>query len=676
MLQRRTLASGFAFHFEWSELAGAVRCLRNWGDGGVYDTRFDWLPGGISRATDSRGGVTEYQHNAQSQLLRKRSPEGRETRYRYDDHNLLRSRTDGAGQATRFEHDAEGRLVAVIDPLDQAWRLQYDADGNPVLLTDPLNKRWTRRFDAQHRLVLCEPTGATTRHSYNAQGLLATVTDAAGRRRSLLWDAQARLVGETGFDGVRRRYQVDADERVTAVITHGSVTVRYEHDAIGRLLAALAPDGRSTRVRYDAVGRVTHFTDGAGNTTEYRYDDGQSQPSARIDPLGQAMNYAYDSERNLVALVNAKGERHTLAYDRDELLVEETGFVGRVQRYQYDPAGQLVRHLQIGASAASTDSAEPSWHSTAFERDPLGRLLTKHLHDGASARYAYDAAGRLLSAATADSQVSFLRDALGRVLREVQDGQVVSSTYDLLGRRVRLLTPDGQCQDSRFDAQGRLATLTLDGQPLTHHGYDELGRAVSRRQGSLDSRFSHDPMGRLETHRAHRALRDGAEQVLGRRFAHDAAGRVSAIDDFRGGASRYTYNPADRLLRVQGLAAEDFVHDPAGNLLGSPADGGRVEGNRLLMLGLAGINYLGNTLESGQPGQGRGLMRALAIDGRQKNLHLGPQHLPGGISRYRQVRARRQRHEAGAWNQGGHDETALEGHHGVVLGMQDQRRAG
>ena len=87
------------------------------------------------------------------------------------------------------------------------------------------------------------------------------------------------------------------------------------------------------------------------------------------------------------------------------------------------------------------------------------------------------------------------------------------------------------------------------------------------------------------THRAHRALRDGAEQVLGRRYAHDAAGRVSAIDDFRSGASRYTYDPADRLLRVQGLAAEDFVHDPAGNLLGSPTDGGRVEGNRLLMLG-------------------------------------------------------------------------------------------
>ena len=367
--------------------------------------------------------------------------------------------------------------------------------------------------------------------------------------------------------------------------------MRYEHDAVGRLLAARPPDGRSTRVRYDAAGRVTHFTDGAGSTTEYRYDDGLSQPSARIDPLGQAVRYAYESERNLVALVNAKGEWHSLAYDRDELLVEECGFDGRVQRYQYDPAGQLVRRLQIGASAASADSAdsadsaasaEPTWHSTAFERDPLGRLLTKQWHDGASARYAYDGAGRLLSAATAHSQVSFQRDALGRVLREVQDGQVVSSTYDLLGRRVRLLTPDGQCLDSRFDAQGRLATLTLDGQPLTHHGYDELGREVSRRQGALDSRFSHDPMGRLLDHRA---LRDGAEQVLGRRYAHDAAGRVSAIDDFRSGGSRYTYDPADRLLRVQGLAAEDFVHDPAGNLLGSAADGCRVEGNRLLMLG-------------------------------------------------------------------------------------------
>ena len=89
--------------------------------------------------------------------------------------------------------------------------------------------------------------------------------------------------------------------------------MRYEHDAVGRLLAAREPDGRSTRLRYDAAGRVTHFTDGAGSSTEYRYDDGLAQPSARIDPLGQTMRYAYDSGRNLVALVNAKGERQNPA---------------------------------------------------------------------------------------------------------------------------------------------------------------------------------------------------------------------------------------------------------------------------------------------------------------------------------------------------------------------------
>ncbi|MFZ4702975.1 MAG: DUF6531 domain-containing protein, partial [Candidatus Methylumidiphilus sp.] len=62
-ITRRTLASGFSFHFEWDRHTPEGRCTHSWGDGGVYDTRFEWTDSGISRAIDSRGGISEYMHD-------------------------------------------------------------------------------------------------------------------------------------------------------------------------------------------------------------------------------------------------------------------------------------------------------------------------------------------------------------------------------------------------------------------------------------------------------------------------------------------------------------------------------------------------------------------------------------------------------------------------------------
>ena len=602
LLVQRTLPGGMNFHFEWDGSDASARCLRSVGDGGVYDYRFEWLPGGVSRAIDSRGGVTEYQHNAQGLLLRQRSPEGRETRYSYNDFNQLHTVTDPAGQVTRLEHDAHGHLARVTGPDGHSFTLQSSPDGLPLVLTDPLKRRWLRRFDSHGRLTeLRDPTGAATRWTYNAQGLPATVTDALGRTRSLLWDEHMRLVGETGFDVQRRRYQYDDEDRIVGAVTQDRLTLRYEYDAAGRVSAVHQPgdtDGaapRTTRWRRDAAGRVTHFTDAAGHTTEYRYDSGLPEPAARVDPLGQLTRYEYDLERNLVALVNPKGERHTLTWDRDELLVEEAGFDGRVQRYEYDRAGHLGAHLQRVTGA----DGQSAWRRTRFERDSAGRLLKKWFHDQTSASYSHDAAGQLVAASNEAGSLKMARDALGRVLRETQNGQTVSFGYDLLGRRTQLRTPQGLRIGYQWNHLGQLAAIDLDGQPLTGHQYDELGREVRRSQGALESQFDYDLQGRLRAQRTqrHDVAAQGATSapVLGRRYAYDPAGRVAEIDDFRAGASRYVYDPADRLLQVQGLRPEHFVHDPAGNLLGQ-AEGdapmaGRVEGNRLRMLGDCHFDY-------------------------------------------------------------------------------------
>ncbi|QSB01008.1 RHS domain-containing protein [Methylomonas sp. EFPC1] len=600
VIARRTLPTGFNFYFEWDQDTPQGKCLHNWGDNGVYDYRFEWLPDGVSHAIDSRGGVAVYHHDPQGLLLLERSPEGRETCHSYNADNQLAQTVAPDGGVTRFNYDNEGRLIGVSDALGFSQRVKYDKQGRPVELIDALDQRWLRRYDANGRLEeTVAANGAVTQYQYNAQGVPVRITDALGRTRSLLWDEQLRLVGEIGFEGIKTRYQYDDDDRIVAIVDQDKRTTRYGYDAAGRVTAVQHADGSTVQLRYNAAGLLTHYIDGLSHTTEYRYDDGLSQPTARIDPLGHEMRYRYDSERNLIGLVNPKGETYSLNYDRDENLIEEIGFDGRIQRYRYNAAGALEAYLQ--------PAADGDWSVTRFERDRLGRLLKKHAADGSLSQYGYDPLGRLQLAKNADSLVLLGYNALGQINQENQNGAIVRHKYDLLGRRIHTETPDRHRIDYRF-GERYLDSIEFDGQTLTSHRYDDLGREIGRSQGPLNTDYDYDPLGRLLRQRV---AGKGQAPLIGRQYSYDTAGKLRELDDLRQGRSQYHYDPAARLIRSEGLSPESFVHDPAGNLLGASAETGRVEGDRLLMMGDRHYSYdvAGNLIEEKRGKAGHSVTR-------------------------------------------------------------------
>ncbi|WP_165786317.1 RHS repeat-associated core domain-containing protein [Methylomonas sp. Kb3] len=622
VIARRTLPSGFNFYFEWDQDTPQGKCLHNWGDNGVYDYRFEWLPDGVSHAIDSRGGVAVYHHDPQGLLLLERSPEGRETRHSYNADNQLAQTVAPDGGVTRFNYDSEGRLIGVSDALGFSQRVKYDKQGRPVELIDALDQRWLRRYDANGRLEeTVAANGAVTQYQYNAQGVPVRITDALGRTRSLLWDEQLRLVGEIGFEGIKTRYQYDDDDRIVAIVDQDKRTTRYGYDVAGRVIAVQHADGNTVQLRYNAAGLLTHYIDGLGHTTEYRYDDGLSQPTARIDPLGHEMRYRYDSERNLIGLINPKGETYSLNYDRDENLIEEIGFDGRIQRYRYNAAGVLEAYLQ--------PAADGDWSVTRFERDRLGRLLKKHAADGSLSQYGYDPLGRLQLAKNAHSLVLLGYNALGQINQENQNGAIVRHKYDLLGRRIHTETPDRHRIDYRF-GERYLDSIEFDGQTLTSHRYDDLGREIGRSQGPLNTDYDYDPLGRLLRQRV---AGKGQAPLIGRQYSYDTAGKLRELDDLRQGRSQYNYDPAARLIRSEGLSPESFVHDPAGNLLGASAETGRVEGDRLLMMGDRHYNYdaAGNLTEE-KRGKAGHIVTCYQYDSDNRLVRA---ETPQGISEYR-----------------------------------------
>lgn len=575
LLARRSLATGFSFRFEWDGDGPGARCVRNWGDEGIYDYRFEWDGAqGRSRAIDSRGGVTDYVHDASGRLRHVTSAGHVTQTMHYDGRGLL-VQVDRAGKRiAAYEHDDVGRLVSSTDARGAVRTMTYDADGRLASVTDPLGHATRWQYDAASRLVrLVDAAGGVTSFGYDARGLLSRVTDPVGRVRLLWWDEAARNVAEIGFDGVRRHFSHDADGRIVAVSAQERRVRRYEWDAVGRLVAATNEDGERVTLRYNASGRLTHRTDAAGATTEYRYDQGLAQPSQRLDPLGRVLQYHYDSERHLVALTDAAGQRCTLEWDLDGRLVGETGFDGRTRRYEVDAAGRLA-----GVAEAAADG---TWKTTRMERDSSGRLVAKHFPDGTTHRFRHDTAGRLVAASTPEHQVEFAYDALGRVVSESQQDRVVTHRRDALGRRLETRLPDGRRLGYAWNRFGRVDAVTLDGHALTSHRWNEFAQEVERDQGGLTSRYAYDPAGRLERQAAF--AKGGSAPLIERDYGRDAFGRIVSVSDVRSGTDRYVYDPAGQLLEAQQTALERFAHDPAGNLSGPEAT--RTQGNRLLMHG-------------------------------------------------------------------------------------------
>ena len=623
MLVGRTLASGFSFHFEWDQYNSDGRCVHTWGDGGIYAYRFEWTDSGISRATDALGGVTEYMHDANALLLWQTSPEGRTIRFAYNRDNLLHCVTDNDGHSTTYEYDDEGRLAAVTGPLGQTSRLTYNEDGKPITLTDPLGQIWRREYDGQGKLAITQnPLGGATRFAYNELGLPTLITNALGQTRKLLWDEQGRLVEEQGFDGIKHHYQYDADDRIIVAVTQDKLISHYQYDAANRIIAVKNPDGAVVKLQYNAAGMLTHYIDAAGHTTEYRYGDGLPQITERIDPAGQTLRYQYDSLRRLVGLINAKGEKYQLEYDKDEKLVQEVGFDGRIQRYQYGLSGFLQAYAQC------TDT---SWLLTRYERDPLGRLLKRLGPSGETSQFGYDPLGRLEHAQNADSHLHFHYDALGKLVAETQNAYCVRHEYDGLGRRTATLAPDGRRIEYTRDTQGRVQSIQLDGQILTRHRFDDLGLENARQQGDLVSRYDYDPMGRLKHHQAGFA---GNPQVMLRRsYGYDATGKLNAVDDFLNGQTHYRYDPADRLIQVDGISPERFVYDPAGNLVGVNQASGQAQGDRLLSLADYRFIYdsAGNLVEKRRGMDSQAITR-YRYDSDNRLIRV---ETPDGVSEYR-----------------------------------------
>jgi RHS repeat-associated protein len=549
------IGTGYGYRYD-----EAGRCVAAGGPGGHLAAEFDYAGGRRTTYTDSLGAAWTYDLNEVGQIVRETDPLGHATEQVWDDADRLVARTDPLGNTTRWEYDRAGDLVAVTDPRGGRRTAAYNAAHQAVEVVGPDGARWAAGYDGSGNLVTAtDPGGATTAYTFR-DGLLATVTDALGRRQEFETDPAGLVVAMTDPDGSRETYARDAFGRVTAVVDAAGGTTRYGWTVAGRLAWRVLPDGATDRWEYDGEGNQVAHVDALGQATTTGYT-AFDLPAVATDADGRRTHLAYDTELRLTAVTNPAGQTWTYRYDPAGRLVAETDYRGRTVTFGYDAAGRLAS--RVNASGQRVD----------YRRDAAGAIVgIRRLEPGGAAEvlaYERDAAGRIVRATGPGTELTRGYDAAGRLVEESTDGRTLMLVLDEVGRCVGRRTPAGVVSSWEYGpAHDRPLALHTTGQSL-RFGYDPLGREVARRVGP-DLRFTQDwdPASRL----VGVDVAGPSGPVARRGWTYRADGFPTAVADLVDGPRDITLDPVGRIEAVTGPQwSERYGYDPTGARAGGGA---------------------------------------------------------------------------------------------------------
>ena len=605
VILERGLAGGASFFWEWERAGKAARCVRHWASFSQMDTRYAWGDDGRVTVHNADGSQEVYVHDDRARLVQRIDPDGASHFKSYDDKGRLTVEQDPLGAVTAYQYDEAGRLVALFPGDDEPTTYEHD-NGFVRVVRRGLAVWKYERNDQGDVIRKIDPDGHVTDYSYNKYGQLVGVWYPDHSCQRLVWNDRGQLIEEQLPNGGIKRYRYDdLGRQIAREDEHGALT-QYQWDSVGRLTRVALPGGACREYSYNPYGKITAERDERGHVTRYEYADGLHLISRRINADGTQVNYRYDNARLLLTEIeNEVGETYRLAYHPNGLIQQETGFDGQRTAYAYNLNGNLLEKTEYGDDGSQL--------VTRYERDHADRLVRKTLPDGGLVEYAYDRQGNLLSVDDGHWALAYEYDQQNRLTAEHQGWGTLRYGYDACGQLQHLRLPDNNRLVFNHAKGGHLATVELNGAPLTSHLF-KTGQEHQRQQGQLLSHYHYDDQHRLHAH----AITQQQDHLYQRQYDYDKTGNLTRLLDTRKGEHHYHYDPLGRLTRAdhsQDLQ-ERFGHTPAGTLLMQDRPGPDiVAGNRLMIQGDRQYDYdaFGNLIRE-RRGRGHALITEYRYD--------------------------------------------------------------
>lgn len=552
--------AGLAFYFQYDGRDEKARCVRTWGEGGLYG-RLLVYEAGRTVETDSLGHRTVYEHQG-GLVTSTLDAWGGVSVTRYEQQQLVET-IDALGRSTRFRYDERGNLVECLRCDGSSVKCEYDARDRPVALSDEAGRRWTWQYDERGQVVTSASPGEDLRFQYR-DGLPVAVEDEHGNRTTLEFDAHANLISLCGPDGSVTQYRYDLLGFPIEFSSPGNVVWRRSFDLGGRLLRLQEPCGAVRDFAYDGEGRLLHEV---SQDRDVRFEYfGMGQPAARAE-AGTTVRVEYDTEERVQFIVNEYGAVHRFERGPRGEVLGEVGFDGVRRRYEYDIVGRLIRRHDASGV-------------TSYEYDNADRLVAVTYADGSGERFEYERDGALRSASNNVTSVRFERDALGRVVVERQGKHRLEFGFDQFGRRTRLKTSFGLEQDIERGALGEVVELVVKSTVPSSRDVAERFRARMEQHplalqhtltlpGGVQNVWLSDTLGQpTEQH-----ISAQGQVIAAQRFTWGASGRLHRRIDSARGAIDYQHDALGQLTAAQPAQGSPELRwpDVARNLFRSAA---------------------------------------------------------------------------------------------------------
>ncbi|MDF3031368.1 MAG: repeat protein [Moraxellaceae bacterium] len=563
-----------------------------------------------------------YTYGDYGLLASRTLPGGENVHYVYDGRGFLTKATTSAGLATEYlDYDANGRVGRIVYPNGLTMAFTYDGVGRVLTRSETVANPdgsngpswWQVVADWLRKLFGGEPLWpeaqgesgiAVTRYSYDNAGLLTDIELPDGETLHYEYDAAYRVVrakdalGNT-IDILRDPYGKPLETQITDPSGVLARTLVRSYDGLGRLAKVSGNNGQQLTQRYDDEGYLLEQTNALGQRTQ-RGRDALYRTTSLTDADNRTTGFDFDPLDQLTGVTDARGNR--TAYGRN-------AFGEAVTEHSPD-RGNILREFENGRLKRSTD-ARGITHAFGYDAD--GRVTSRTSPEG-TVTYRYDEGeygqGRLTTVLDASGRTHYRYNSQGRVVEKasaLNDGPTltVGYGYTLGGKLKEIATPGKHLIRYGYDAQGRLASVTVDGTLLLDQmrfgaagitgwtwGNGELRREVY----DLDGRVTQIDSG----------------SALARRYGYDTANRLTSLVDTQAGVNdRYGYDALGRLIFQQSTAITyGYQYDALGNRTQKQqsGQGGSIttsytidaDNNRLLGETTAGKSQAYGYLPSGQ----------------------------------------------------------------------------
>lgn len=582
---------------------------------GTSSYTYDPVTLGVSTMTDPDGNLTTYTYDDEGHRTSASNGLGVTTNYLYDSHGDLIESVDGNGIATVDQYDQSGHIpsgaAGVLDltstTVTQVNNVVESSTG--ILGTAPAKTTNFYYDDAAHPGDLtrvADPDGNTTTTTYDAEGDVASTTDALGNKT---------LYGYNTGTGWRTTMvsPVGVAAGTTASCTPPAAgCTTYGHDAYGDLTSTTNPLGHATEASYDADGNETSTTDASNNTITTSYNaadqavqvtqaDGTTQTTDynpdgtvadTVDGLGDKTSYGYDGQGRQDSRTDPDGRTTSSALDPAGLVTSTTDPSGRTTSMTYDAAGQLTGVSYSGGSTPSVSygydqdgnkvSMTDGTGTTSWTYDVFDDITSKTTGAGVTVSYGYDSAGNQTSI-TYPGQVTPVTQAFNadNKVKSVTDWNSSKTTFGYTpdGALSTISYPHGDTITDGYDATDALTSTTVVGPAGTiatlgdgrnpaelvsaktdasgtqTYGYTAREQLASDTSGGSVNSFGDDAANNPTTVGTATQTFDAAGELKASGttgYSFDAEGERTAATPASGTATAYSYNQAGQLTSLTG----------------------------------------------------------------------------------------------------------------------------